>query len=310
MTKIFIASDKDKGKRIDIFLTEQLGDLSRSQIQKLCDEGKVSVAGTSTAKNYRLALGDTVEVSFATDDSFRIIPENIPLSIFYEDDDIIIVDKPQGMVVHPTPNDTSGTLVNALAYRYPNSLSDIGGKERPGIVHRLDKDTSGLLIVAKNNAAHRALAKQVQSYSIDRKYKALVYGELTENPQGSIDAYIMRDPVVRTKMTATVVPEALARSAKTYYEVLEYYHGYTLLELTLETGRTHQIRVHLEHLGFPVVGDPVYGNRPTVPGLKGQLLHSYALEFTHPSTGESMQFESPLPHYFTDFIAIISSDSY
>ena len=289
------------GGRVDSFIASYFDELSRSAAGKLIEDGSVEVNGKSVSKNYKLRKGDVLTVSIPEPKEYEILPENIPLDIAYEDDDLLVVNKPKGMVVHPAAGHYSGTLVNALMFHCRDSLSGINGVMRPGIVHRIDKDTSGLLIVAKNDFSHRLLADQIKEHSFTRKYQAVVYGNF-RNDEGTVDAPIGRHPSERKKMTVTLNN---SRNAVTHYRVLGRYQGFTHLELTLETGRTHQIRVHMAHIGHPVAGDPVYGPRKVITSLEGQCLHAYYISFTHPRTGETLTLSSPLPEYFKNFLSQI-----
>ncbi len=294
----FTIEEEDK-ERIDVYLHEELESLSRSYIQKLIKDGDVKVNGEPVKSNYRLFCGDVVTVSAPEIKEPEIEPEDIPLDILYEDEDVIVVNKPKGMVVHPAPGHYSGTLVNALLYHCGDELSGINGVMRPGIVHRIDKDTTGSLLVAKNDMAHRNLAKQLAEHSIHREYEAVVHGNLKED-QGTIDAPIGRSPTDRKKMAVNVNH---AREAITHYQVLQRFGDYTYIRCQLETGRTHQIRVHMASIRHPVLGDPVYGPKTCpFPQLQGQTLHAKTIGFLHPRTGEYMEFEAPLPAYFTDIL--------
>lgn len=284
--------------RIDKFLSELNEDLTRSAIQKLIDNGNVTVNNKAISKNYKLKENDRVCVNIPEPVLPEAIPENIPIDIIYEDDDLLVVNKPRGMVVHPAAGNYSGTLVNALLYHCGASLSGINGVLRPGIVHRIDKDTSGLLIVAKNDFAHRLLAEQIKEHSFERKYQAVVCGNVKDD-SGTVNAPIGRHPTDRKKMTVTTHN---SRNAVTHFRVISRYNGYTHLELTLETGRTHQIRVHMSYKGHPVAGDPVYGGKNYLKKLNGQCLHAYYISFKHPRTHETITLSSPLPQYFTDFL--------
>lgn len=284
----------DAGKRLDKLLAEQLPELTRSAIQNLMQEGCVTLAGTPLRKNTKASAGDQIWIELPEPKETTLVPEDIPLDIVYEDDDIVVINKPRGMVVHPAPGNWSGTLVNALMYHCGDRLSGINGEIRPGIVHRIDKDTSGLLVVAKNDNAHQSLAQQIKEHSAGRRYYAVVYGAPRENT-GSIDAPIARHRFDRKKMAITEG----GREAVTHYEVLERYRGYTYMAFQLETGRTHQIRVHMAHIGHPILGDPLYGPSKDKWKLDGQCLHAGQLTLTHPATGEHMTFEAPLPAYFT-----------
>ena len=284
----------DAGKRLDKLISEQLPELTRSAVQHLIQDGCVTIAGKPVKKNTRASAGDVITVELPEPREVEIEPENIPLDIVYEDEDIIVVNKPKGMVVHPAPGNWSGTLVNALMYHCGDSLSGINGEIRPGIVHRIDKDTSGLLVVAKNDRAHQSLAEQIKVHSAGRRYFAVVYGTPREQ-KGTVNAPIARHPVDRKKMAVL----AGGREAITHYEVLEQYAGYSYLTFLLETGRTHQIRVHMAHIGHPIIGDPLYGPAKDKWKLQGQCLHAGELTLTHPATGERMTFQAPLPAYFT-----------
>ena len=288
---VLTAAPDQAGKRIDSWLAEQIDGLTRSAAQNLLAENAVVCGGQPLKKNYKLAGGETVTVRMPELREVDITPENIPLDIIYEDADIIVVNKPRGMVVHPAAGNWSGTLVNALMYHCGDRLSGINGEHRPGIVHRIDKDTSGLLVVAKNDAAHQSLAAQIAAHTAFRGYEAIVVGS-PRLDEGTIDKPIARHKTDRKKMA--VVKEG-GRDAITDYEVLERFGKYTLVRCKLRTGRTHQIRVHMEYLGYPLVGDPKYSPMKTPFGIKGQALHSHTLEFTHPRTGECMKFEAPLP---------------
>lgn len=280
--------------RIDKELAHHLADISRSQLQKWIEDGNVTVNGEKVKPKYKLAVGDRVVVQPEKPQKIDLEPENIPLDIVYEDDDVIVVNKPQGMVVHPAPGHPNHTLVNALLYHSP--LSTINGEFRPGIVHRIDKDTSGLLMIAKNDLAHRSLAAQLKAKTNEREYVALVHGVIKEE-RGTIDAPLGRSKKDRKKQA--VVEDG--RYAVTHFKVLERFQHYTLVSCRLETGRTHQIRVHMKYIGHPLAGDPLYGPRKTLPG-NGQYLHARLLGFKHPRTGKQMTFTSPLPEYFQKMI--------
>lgn len=283
------AEAEDAGTRADVFLAAKLG-VSRSNMQKLLEDGRVKRGEKIIKANYKVRAGEMFVVDIPEPEPIEAVPENIPLDIIYEDDDVVVLNKARGMVVHPAPGNYTGTLVNALLYHCSN-LSGINSAIRPGIVHRLDKDTSGIMIVAKNDAAHISLSQQIQSKTAVRTYLAVVRGNI-KTDSGTIETQIARDKSDRKKMA--VVKEG-GRDAITDYEVLERFGKYTLVRCKLRTGRTHQIRVHMEYLGYPLVGDPKYSPMKTPFGIKGQALHSHTLEFTHPRTGERMKFEAPLP---------------
>lgn len=283
------AEAEDAGTRADVFLAAKLG-VSRSNMQKLLEDGRVKRGEKIIKANYKVRAGEMFVVDIPEPEPIEAVLENIPLDIIYEDDDVVVLNKARGMVVHPAPGNYTGTLVNALLYHCSN-LSGINSAIRPGIVHRLDKDTSGIMIVAKNDAAHISLSQQIQSKTAVRTYLAVVRGNI-KTDSGTIETQIARDKTDRKKMA--VVKEG-GRDAITDYEVLERFGKYTLVRCKLRTGRTHQIRVHMEYLGYPLVGDPKYSPMKTPFGIKGQALHSHTLEFTHPRTGERMKFEAPLP---------------
>lgn len=299
MNPIEVLIDSDyEGERVDKYLSVIFPDSSRAALQKAVEAGNALINGKPVAKNYRLRAGDRLSFSPLAVRPLDVTPENIPLDIAYEDDDLLVVNKPKGMVVHPAPGNYEGTLVNALLYHCPDSLSGINGVLRPGIVHRIDKDTSGLLIVAKNDFAHRALALQIAEHSFEREYRAIVTGHLKED-SGTVVAPIGRNPNDRKKMAVT---DKNSKNAVTHYETIEKYVGYSYLKLRLETGRTHQIRVHMAYLGHPLAGDTVYGHPPKNElSLGGQCLHAGLIGFVHPRTQEYMEFQSPLPDYFTKF---------
>ena len=291
---------EETGVRLDKWLSDRMENMTRSAVQNLIHTGMVTINGKPLLKSAKLSAGDKVRVTLPEVREPDILPENIPLDIVYEDDDLLVVNKPKGMVVHPAPGNPDKTLVNALLYHCGDSLSGINGVARPGIVHRIDKDTSGLLIVAKNDFSHVRLAEQIQAHSFTRKYSAVVYGRVKED-SGTVDQPIGRHPVERKKMA--ILPNSpSARKAVTHYEVTERFERFTRLSLRLETGRTHQIRVHMAFLGHPVAGDPVYGPKKVITSLSGQCLHAGLIGFTHPRTGEYLEFEAPLPDYFTDFL--------
>ena len=290
-----VAAD-DAGIRIDKYIPDNIAELTRSAVQGLCESGGVSVNGKSMAKNYKLREGDVISVTIPDPQPMDAVPENIPLDIVYEDADLLVVNKPKGMVVHPAHGNYTGTLVNALLYHCGDSLSGINGVIRPGIVHRIDKNTSGLLIVAKNDASHLKLAEQIKEHSFTREYEAVASGYFKET-SGKIDAPIGRHKIDRKKMCVTTEN---SRNAVTHFEVIRQYGGYAHVRLRLETGRTHQIRVHLAYLGHPVLGDDVYGK--PYKGIDGQCLHARKIGFIHPSTGDYMEFTSNLPDYFSSIL--------
>lgn len=290
-------SQEEAGMRADVYLAAQLPELSRSGAQRLLEDGQVTWAGKPVKKNQLLPAGAQLEVMLPDPEPLTAQPQDIPLEIVYEDDSVIVVNKPRGMVVHPAPGNPDGTLVNALLHHCGSSLSGIGGVFRPGIVHRIDKDTSGLLIVAKNDRAHQSLSAQLKDRSLSRTYEAVVIGALKEET-GTVNAPLDRNPKDRKKMA--VVYDG--RPSVTHYQVLARYPGYTHVRCKLETGRTHQIRVHMAYLGHPVAGDPVYGPKRDTTGLKGQCLHARELQFVHPDTGETVRVTCPLPEYFENFL--------
>ncbi len=294
----FLAGGEHEGTRLDRFLQEMLPRHSRSFLQKIVEEGHAEVNGKAVSKNFKLSAGDVVHLEVPAPKELDVLPEDIPLDIVYEDSDLLVVNKPKGMVVHPAPGNPSGTLVNALLFHCKGRLSGINGVLRPGIVHRIDKDTSGLLMVAKSDQAHLGLAEQIQAHSFDRIYETVVYGGFKED-EGTVNAPIGRHPADRKKMAVT---PSHSREARTHFEVVERFTGFTRLRVKLETGRTHQIRVHMAYIGHPVAGDPVYGPKKIISELDGQCLHAGRIGFTHPLTGERMTFESALPEYFVRFI--------
>lgn len=295
----FLVEEDEVNLRLDVFIAGKMEDKSRAYIQNLIKEGNVVISGKVKKSNYKLKLKDVVEFSIPDNEKLDVEPENIPLDVLYEDKDVIVVNKPQGMVVHPAPGNYTGTLVNALLY-HCTDLSGINGVLRPGIVHRIDKDTSGILVVAKNDAAHNSLAAQLKEHSMNRVYNALVEGVIKED-SGTVDKPIGRHPVDRIKMA--VVKDG--RHAVTHYNVLERYANNTLIECKLETGRTHQIRVHMSYIGHPIVGDPVYGYKKQKFNLQGQMLHARKLGFIHPSTGNYIEFSSELPDYFKKILKLL-----
>ncbi len=304
-TKTWIVPPEQQNKRIDAFLASEL-DISRSMAQQWLSESNVHINGKTVNKSYKLVGGEEIVVDISAPVAYEVKPEDIPLDIVYEDDDLLVVNKPKGMVVHPAAGHYDGTLVNALLHHCGNSLSGINGVLRPGIVHRIDMDTSGLLIVAKSDKAHQGLSEQIKEHSFDRVYEAVIVGHLKQSC-ATVNAPIGRHPHNRKKMA---VISTNAKSAVTHYEVLAEYSGYSHVRLRLETGRTHQIRVHMAYLGHPVAGDTVYGavNQPKeCVGLMGQCLHAKEIGFIHPISGEKLHFTSELPSYFTKFLTIISS---
>ena len=293
MEKLFFTIEKG-GERIDKYLSEQLEDMTRSHIQKLIKENMVRVNGMAVKSNFKLSASDQIEVEIPELKEPDILPENIPLDILYEDQDILVVNKPKGMVVHPAPGHYTGTLVNAIMYHCKDNLSGINGVLRPGIVHRIDMDTTGSLLICKNDRAHQALAEQLKEHSITRKYHAIVHGRLKED-EGTIDKPIGRHPIDRKKMSIHCTN---GREAITHYRVLKRFQQFTYIECQLETGRTHQIRVHMSSIGHPILGDQIYGPAKCPYKLQGQTLHAKVLGITHPITGEYMEFDAPLPDYF------------
>lgn len=289
---------KNETGRIDKFLTEKIGEASRSQIQEWIKDQRVMVNDESTKANYKLQAEDQIEVLVPEPEEIEAKAENLSIEIVYEDSDVLVVDKPQGMVVHPAPGHESGTLVNALLY-HVNDLSGINGKIRPGIVHRIDKDTSGLLMVAKNDVAHEKLSDQLKDKKAKREYIALVHGDIPHE-KGTIDAPIGRDRKNRKKYA--VVDNG--KPSVTHFEVIERFKEYTLVKLQLETGRTHQIRVHMDYIHYPLAGDPLYGPRKTLEG-NGQFLHAVSLGFIHPTSGEEMLFEAPMPAVFKETLSFL-----
>lgn len=297
----FIVSEESEGERVDKYLTMLMDSLSRSYLQKLLKESHVTVGGQPVKANYRIKTEDAVRILLPPLITPDILPENIPLDILYEDEDVIVVNKPKGMVVHPAPGHYSGTLVNALLYHCHN-LSGINGVLRPGIVHRIDKDTTGSIIACKNDAAHASIAEQLKEHSIVRKYHAIVCGRLPET-EGTIHTRIGRHPTDRKKMA--VVREG-GKDAVTHYRVLQQFEKYTYVECVLETGRTHQIRVHMASIGHPLLGDEIYGTPSRQYKLQGQCLHAKILGFSHPSTGEYIETDAPLPSYFEHLLTILT----
>lgn len=305
MEKLFFTIEKG-GERIDKYLSEQLEDMTRSHIQKLIKENMVRVNGMAVKSNFKLSASDQIEVEIPELKEPDILPENIPLDILYEDQDILVVNKPKGMVVHPAPGHYTGTLVNAIMYHCKDNLSGINGVMRPGIVHRIDMDTTGSLLICKNDRAHQALAEQLKEHSITRKYHAIVHGRLKED-EGTIDKPIGRHPIDRKKMSVHCTN---GREAITHYRVLKRFQQFTYIECQLETGRTHQIRVHMSSIGHPILGDQIYGPAKCPYKLQGQTLHAKVLGITHPTTGEYMEFDAPLPDYFQALLEKMHQNEY
>lgn len=287
-------SEEDRGARLDAFLARAMEDLTRSAAAKAIEEGRVLVSGKVPSKSLKLTGNETIEFTPEEPAPIDAVPQDIPLDVVYEDDDVIVVNKPSGLVVHPAPGHSGGTLVNALLFHCGASLSGVGGALRPGIVHRIDRDTSGLIIAAKNDYAHQFLSAQLADHTLARTYECIVVGNLRED-SGTVDAPIARDSRDRKRMA--VVPGG--RRAVTHWTVLARYPGYTHVQCRLETGRTHQIRVHMAYLGYPILGDTVYGAKKPVPGLTGQCLHAVGLQFIHPRTKELVSLSCPLPGEFT-----------
>ena len=297
MTDTYTVTATESGERIDALLAHEIDALTRSQAARLIADGAVTLRCEPLKKNHRVMAGDVYVVEVPEPEETALVPQNIPLDVAFEDADVIVVNKPRGMVVHPAPGHPDSTLVNALLYHCGDSLSGVGGEKRPGIVHRIDMDTSGLIIAAKNDYAHRYLSAQLADHTLARTYEAVVCGSLRED-SGTVDAPIGRCPADRKRMA--VVPDG--RSAVTHWEVIARYNGYTHVRCMLETGRTHQIRVHMAHIGHPLLGDLVYGRKRAEKGLEGQCLHAKELRFLHPRTGESVTVTSELPDYFRDVL--------
>ena len=294
----FTVAEDEAGVRLDKYLADCIPELSRSSVTKLIEDGKVKVGEKIVLKSAKTAAGDVISVVFEEPQEVDIVPEDIPLDVVYEDEHLLVVNKPKGMVVHPAPGNYSGTLVNALMYYCGDQLSGINGELRPGIVHRIDKDTSGLLAVAKSNLAHNGLAEQIRDHSFTREYLAVAYGNIKEDER-TVDAPIGRHKIDRKKMCVT---QLNSKPAVTHISVLERYSGFTYIRCRLETGRTHQIRVHLAHIGHPIAGDPVYGPAKVITSLQGQCLHAYKLGFVHPVSGEYLEFTADVPQVFEDFL--------
>ena len=289
---------EDQQMRLDKYLAEQFPEQTRSYLQKLIKEGSVLVNGKIVKTGFQLSKGDEVSVNIPEPKELDVEPQKMDLDIVYEDEDVILVNKPKGMVVHPAPGHTTDTLVNGLLYHCKDNLSGINGVARPGIVHRIDRDTTGILIVCKNDMSHNSIAAQLKEHSINRRYRALVHGNLKDDT-GTIEGPIGRHPIDRKKMS---INEKNGKPAVTHYTVLERFGNYTLIECKLETGRTHQIRVHMTSIGHPLVGDEVYGPAKCPFKLQGQCLHAMILGFVHPRTGEYMEFSADLPAYFEDLL--------
>lgn len=295
----FVVEQTESGSRIDKLISDKLPDISRTSAANICESGGVFVNGKAVGKKYKVSEGESVSVEIPEPVELKAEAEDIPLDIVFEDNDLLVVNKPKGMVVHPAPGNYTGTLVNALLYHCKDSLSGINGVLRPGIVHRIDKDTSGLLIVAKSDRAHVGLAQQIKEHSFTREYEAVVYGRMKE-PTGTVNAPIGRSQIDRKKMCVT---DHCSKPAVTHYRVIDENSGFSHLALQLETGRTHQIRVHMAYLGHPVAGDPVYGPSKVIKELCGQCLHAKKIGFVHPVTGEFLSFDSELPEYFRRFLS-------
>lgn len=306
MTRLtFTVDPADSGIRLDKYLSDRVDDLSRSAIAKLIEDGRVMIGEKPAVKSAKTAAGDTVTIEIDDPQPVDITPEDIPLDIVYEDADLLVVNKPKGMVVHPAPGNYSGTLVNALMFRCGDDLSGINGELRPGIIHRIDKNTSGLLAVAKSDAAHAGLSQQIADHSFTREYLAVAYGNIKEDER-TVDAPIGRHKVDRKRMCVTMQN---SKPAVTHIKVLERFGDFTYISCRLETGRTHQIRVHLAHIGHPIAGDDVYGPKKVITSLGGQCLHAYRLGFIHPVTGEYLEFTADPPVSFTTFLTKLRNDS-
>jgi len=298
MTNTYTIKAQESGERIDALLAQEIDGITRSQAARLIEQGAVTLRCAPIKKNHRVTAGEIFVVEIPEAEDTEIVAQDIPLDIAYEDEDLIVVNKPRGMVVHPAPGHADGTLVNALLWHCGDSLSGIGGEKRPGIVHRIDMDTSGLIIAAKNDYTHRFLSAQLADHSLSRTYEAVVLGRVRDDA-GVIDAPIGRHPSDRKRMAVT---ERNSRSAVTHYDVLARYNGYTHIRCELETGRTHQIRVHMAYIGHPLLGDLVYGKNGKEKGLEGQCLHARTLRFVHPRTSSFCEVTSELPEYFTDVL--------
>ena len=299
-----VVDEINKGKRLDSYISDNMDKISRSFAQKLIENQQVTINGKNEKASYKVCVGDKVQVDVPEAQDTKLKAQDIPVEVVYEDKDIIVVNKPKGMVVHPANGNPDGTLVNAILAMCKDSLSGIGGEIRPGIVHRIDKDTSGLLIIAKNDEAHVKMSKQIQDRLVTKKYIALVKG-VVKDDEATIDMPIARSKVDRKKMAV----DKDGKQAVTHFKVIKRYKGYTLLEIKIDTGRTHQIRVHMAKIGYPVVGDMVYSNGRNEFGVEGQMLHAKSLEFSHPITGKKMHLEAPLPEYFTKVLEELDSRS-
>ena len=299
-----VVDEINKGKRLDSYISDNMDKISRNFAQKLIENQQVTINGKNEKASYKVCVGDKVQVDVPEAQDTKLKAQDIPVEVVYEDKDIIVVNKPKGMVVHPANGNPDGTLVNAILAMCKDSLSGIGGEIRPGIVHRLDKDTSGLLIIAKNDEAHVKMSKQIQDRLVTKKYIALVKG-VVKDDEATIDMPIARSKVDRKKMAV----DKDGKQAVTHFKVIKRYKRYTLLEIKIDTGRTHQIRVHMAKIGYPVVGDMVYSNVKNEFGVEGQMLHAKSLEFSHPITGKKMHLEAPLPEYFTKVLEELDSRS-
>lgn len=299
-----VVDEINKGKRLDSYISDNMDKISRSFAQKLIENQQVTINGKNEKASYKVCAGDNIQVDVPEAQGTKLKAQDIPVDVVYEDKDIIVVNKPKGMVVHPANGNPDGTLVNAILAMCKDSLSGIGGEIRPGIVHRLDKDTSGLLIIAKNNEAHVKMSKQIQDRLVTKKYIALIRG-VVKDDEATIDMPIARSKVDRKKMAV----DKDGKQSVTHFKVIKRYRGYTLLEIKIDTGRTHQIRVHMAKIGYPVVGDMVYSNGKNEFGIEGQMLHAKSLEFSHPITGKKMHLEAPLPEYFTKVLEELDSRS-
>lgn len=298
MEEILTITTQESAERIDALLARSVESLTRSAAQRLLEQGAVTKNGVPVKKNYKTVPGDVFEIVLPEPEAVDLVPQDIPLDVVYEDGDLIVVNKPRGLVVHPAPGHPDGTLVNALLSHCGESLSGVGGEKRPGIVHRIDKDTSGLIIAAKNDFAHLALSAQLADHTLARTYEAVAHGAFRED-SGTVDAPIGRHPTDRKRMAVT---QKNSREAVTHWEVIERYTGFAHIRCRLETGRTHQIRVHMAHIGHPLLGDLVYGHKKPEKGLEGQCLHARSLRFVHPRTGEMVEVTSDLPAYFVEVL--------